>query len=192
MKIKLFFIILLSVLCLNSITAQKNSKKMTIAGTVLDAAKSPIVNAIVMIDGQKTNSLTDSNGKYKIKVNRNASKIGIFTFGNGIIEETIGGRALIDFKFGTYAFQQLPDQNISPVEEGLNVGYNHTKKKYVTTEVSKIDGTNKKYASYSSIYDMISREVAGVRIYNNAIVIHHGKFVGIVSGYYVGRIKKCH
>jgi len=153
------------------LSSQKNSTKITITGTALDVAKSPIVNAIIMIDNKKTSSITDSKGTYKIKVKSNASKIGIFTFGNGIIEEDINGRTLINFNFRTMASQQLPNQNIAPGEEGVNVGYGYVKKKYLTTQVSKIDGTDKKYASYSSIYDMIQREVSGVQVSGGTIII---------------------
>jgi TonB-dependent SusC/RagA subfamily outer membrane receptor len=175
MRTKLFFIILLSVLCINSISAQKKNTKITITGTVLDAAKSPIVNAIVMVDGQKTNSVTDSKGNYKIKVKPTASKVGIFTFGNGILEEVLDGRTRINFNFGTSASQQLPDQTIAPGEQGVGVGYATVKKKNLTTDVSKINGTNKKYASYSSISDMIQREVSGVRINGSSVIIQDSR-----------------
>jgi hypothetical protein len=175
MKIKLFLLILLTALCFNTISAQKNNKKITITGTVLDVAKGPIVNAIIMIDGQKTNSLTDSKGNYKIKVKRNALKIGIFTFGNGIFEEDINGRTRINFNFGTKANQQQPDQNIAPGEEGIGIGYANVKKKNLTTQINKIDGTDKKYASYNSIFDMIQREVSGVRFNGSSAIIQDSK-----------------
>jgi hypothetical protein len=62
MKVKLFFLVLLSALCITGLNAQKSNKKITITGTVLDASKKPIVNAIIMIDDQKTNSVTDEKG----------------------------------------------------------------------------------------------------------------------------------
>jgi TonB-dependent SusC/RagA subfamily outer membrane receptor len=196
MRIKIFFLILLSVLCLNSVTAQKNSKRMTITGSVVDVAKKPIVNAIIMIDNKKTNSITDSKGNYKIKVKSNASKIGIFTFGNGIIEEEINGRTRINFNFRTGTSRQLPDQDIAPGEEAINVGYKHVKKKNLNYPVSKIDGTNKKYASYSSIYDMIQREVSGVQVNGTTIVIQDSKNLWgyvpplfVVDGIYVDTIE---
>ena len=175
MRIKLYILILLSVLCINNINAQKNNKKITITGTVLDAAKSPIVNAIVMIDGERTNSVTDSKGNYKIKVKPDAIKIGIFTFGNGIKEEAINGRTQINLNFGISASKKLPDQNIAPGEEGVNTGYGSVKEKNLTNKISKIDGTNKKYASYSSISEMIQREVSGVRFSNGEYIIQDSK-----------------
>lgn len=174
MRTKIFFLILLSVLCINNISAQKN-KKITITGTVLGVDKRPITNAIIMIDNQKTNSLTDLKGTYKVKVKRKAVKIGIFTFGNGIREEDINGRTRIDFNFGTMAIQQPPDQNIEPGEEGVGTGYGIVKKKNLTTDVNKIDGTNKKYATYSSIADMIQREVSGARISGSSVIIQDSK-----------------
>lgn len=170
MKIKLIFIILLSAFCINSVNAQKNNKKITITGNVLNAAREPIANAIIMIDDQKTNSLTDSKGNYKIKVKPTASKIGIFTFGHGTAEEVINGRTQINFNFGTVATEPA-DQTIAPGEQGVNTGYGLVKQKNLTTDVHKIDGTNKKYASYNTISEMIRREVSGVRISGSSVII---------------------
>jgi outer membrane receptor protein involved in Fe transport len=41
--------------------------------------------------------------------------------------------------------------------------------------VSKIDGTNKKYAAYHSIKEMILREVAGVKIDGSSVIIQGSK-----------------
>ena len=192
MRIKIFFLILISVLCFSSLSAQKNNKKITITGTAINASKEPIVNAIIMIDGEKTNSMTDSQGNFKIKVKPTALKIGIFSFGNGIIEEDISGRTQIDFKFKNIGSQQPADKTIAPGEEGVGVGYTNVKKKNLTIDVNKIDGTDKKYATYSSMTDMIQREVSGVRISNGSVIIQDSKdFFGdvpaliIVDGVYM-------
>jgi iron complex outermembrane receptor protein len=110
-----------------------------------------------------------------------ASRIGIFTFGYGINEETINGRTEINFNFNTVPYQKLHDRSsgilidnvrtIPSGEESVDVGYAHIKKKYITTGISFIDGTNKKYASYSSVTEMILREVSGVRRMGNGIII---------------------
>lgn len=171
MKTILIFLILLSVISINSTYAQKNNKKITITGTVLDKTKGPIVNAIIMVDNQKTNIVTDASGNYKVKVKPTASVIGIFTFGSGIFEDSIKGRTKIDFNFGVAANQQTKDKSVEEGEQGVNVGYGLVKKKNVTTEITKIDGTDKKYASYPSIKDMIERQVSGVKINGSGEVI---------------------
>jgi TonB-dependent starch-binding outer membrane protein SusC len=190
MKIKLFFLIVLSFLSINSISAQ--NKKITITGTVLDAYKKPIVNAIIMIDDKKTNSVTDDKGNYKIKVKPPVTKIGVFTFCNGTAEEEISGRTQIDFNFENPSSQQPADQSIAPSDQAVNTGYGVVKKKNLTTDVNKIDGTNKKYASYANIADMIQREVSGCRLAGQSVVIQNsGDLFGsvpaliIVDGVYM-------
>jgi hypothetical protein len=175
MKMKTLFLILLAAVSFNSLNAQKSNKKLTITGTVLNADKAPIVNAIIMIDEQKTNSLTDANGNYKVKVKSSASKIGIFTFGYGTSEDSIKGRTQIDFNFGTTKAQKTTEKEITPGEQGVNTGYSVVKKKNLTTDVSKIDGANKKYAAYHSIREMILREVAGVKIDGSSVIIQGSK-----------------
>jgi TonB-dependent starch-binding outer membrane protein SusC len=170
MKTNLFILILISLFCFNNVNAQK---KITITGKVVDVNKGPIVNAIVMIDGEKTSSLTDANGEFKVKVKPTAVTIGILTFGNGIIEEAIGGRTEINIKFGTVSTNQV--QEVAPGQESVDMGYSHVKKKNTTTNVNKIDGSKKKYASYTNIYDMIQREVSGVKISGTTVVLQGSK-----------------
>lgn len=161
---------LMSFFCLNSLTAQKQSRKIIIKGTVHDVYRGPIANAIVMIDGKKTSELTDSKGSFSVKVNRNASRIGIFTFGNGVKEEFIDGRRVINIDFNT--FSSVKSDYNSEGEEAVNTGYSYVKKKNLTNNISKISGTKKDYSAYSSVFDMIQREVPGIRIIGNKILIH--------------------
>jgi TonB-dependent SusC/RagA subfamily outer membrane receptor len=161
MKTKLFFLFLLTVLCVNNLYAQKSNKKITIEGTVVDISNQPVVNAIIMIDNQKTNSTTDTKGNYKIKVKHKAGKIGIFTFGNGIYEEPINGRTRIDFTLNTQISLKEVNKKRPDNEEEINVGYGTVKQKNSTYQVAKIDAAYKKYATYNSIYDLIRGELGG-------------------------------
>ena len=194
MRSRLSLIIVLVLLPLSFLQAQKEGKKTEISGIVVDAGDNPIANAIVMIDGKNTSVVTDASGKYRIKVKSSASRIGIFTFNNGIKEEAIGGRNEINFKFGNSTGINSPvqDNEPRPGEEGINTGYSYIKKKNLSTDVSKIDGTKSKYGSYKSVYEMIEREVSGVKIIGNDIVLRDSKdFFGsvpallVVDGTYV-------
>jgi TonB-dependent SusC/RagA subfamily outer membrane receptor len=161
MKTKLFSLFLLTVLCINNAYAQKNNKKITLEGSVVDITNRPVVNAIIMIDNQKTSSTTDAKGNFKVRVKHNAGKIEIFTFGNGIYEETINGRTRIDFILNTQVTQKEVNKKRSDNEEEINVGYGTVKQKNSTYQISKIDTVYKKYAMYNSIYDLIRGELAG-------------------------------
>lgn len=159
---------------LAAVSAQKQPK-VTISGVVLDADNHPISNAIIMIDGVNTSSKTDIKGNYKVRVKAGAEKIGIFTFGSGIREEDIKGRTQIDIKFSTISAGAHVNEEIPNADEAVNTGYSVSKRKDVTTEISKIDATEKRYASYRSVNELIEREVSGVKVTNSGIIIQDSK-----------------
>lgn len=154
------------------LTAQRGNMKTTITGTVVDASLYPIADAILLIDGQKSNALTNSDGKYKVRVKRNAEMIGILTFRNGLIEVPIKGMTRINFQLSTNVAEQPYELNIDPCDEVVNIGYNSIKKKYLTTQSKKIYGSDRRFVPYSNIYEMIREKVAGVRVNGSEIIIH--------------------
>lgn len=180
MRIKTIILILLSVFFAGSLSAQKNSK-IAITGTVVDNNENPVVNAMIIVDGVKTDAMTDSKGAFKIKVKNDATKIGIISLINGLIEESIDGRTEINFKFSSSSIRQQADQVDSPGDEGVNTGYNYVKKKDLTSPMGKIDGTDKKYASYRTVSEMITRETSGVKYTQSGYIIQDSKnFFGSV------------
>jgi hypothetical protein len=167
MKIKILTCILLAVFSLSSVHAQK--KRITITGHVTDGTNSAVANAIVMLDGNKTSKVTNEKGFYKIKVKPENSTIGIFTYSSGVKQEPLDGRTTIDFTFEGSVSNQ-PGIN-DPGDEVIDIGYGKVKKRNLTSNVSKIDGTNPKYASYRNIYDMLRGEVPGVQVNGTSIRI---------------------
>lgn len=191
MKTKLFLLVCFSALCAVGF-AQADKGKSTIKGTVLDASGIPVRNAIIMIDGRETKSVTTTNGSYKVKVSPDAKTIGIFTFGNGMIGEDIEGRSEINFRFGS-AVQNT--EQAGPSEEAVNTGYGSERRKDLATDIDKIDGTDKKFASYADIYEMIQRECSGVTVSRGTIIIQdarnlqgHVPPLFVVDGTYVDDI----
>jgi TonB-dependent SusC/RagA subfamily outer membrane receptor len=171
MKSSYIICIIFLFLIFNSSYGQKSSKKFTINGVVLDANQKPVGDAIILIDNQKTNAVTDEKGVYKIRVYPKAKLISVFSFRNGVSEAEIGGRTVINFKLKASA-SSIKTEVVNPQnEETVNVGYGTTRKKEMTTETRKIDGTNKKYAAYQNIYDMIRGEFPGVQVTGKNIQI---------------------
>jgi len=170
MKSSIIFLFL--VIFAGNLNAQ-SSKKITITGTVLDVDQKPIAKAIIMIDDMKTDAVTNSEGVYKIKVKPTAAKIGVFTFGSGTSEDSIKGRTVVDFNFGVSRTGgiEVADQSVAPGEKGVNTGYGVIKQKNNLTQITTIDGTDNKYASYSNIYDLIQRECSGVQVQGRNIII---------------------
>lgn len=167
---KKVLLLIVAVLYFNSLSAQRPGKRIEISGTVLDVYHSPIGNALILVDNKKTNSVTDARGNFRIKVKSTASKIGVLTFGNGVFEQQIMGRTRINFNFSTMANQPSVLKPIAG-EQGVSAGYGTVKRKNLTTDVNSIDGSDKKYSTYSSISEMIMREVSGVRITGGDVII---------------------
>jgi TonB-dependent SusC/RagA subfamily outer membrane receptor len=169
MRTRIIFCLILAMISFNISSGQKAGKKVTITGHVVDGTQAYVANAIVMIDGKKTDTFTNAKGYFKIKVTPGSSTIGILTT-NGILEEPLDGRKTINFIFqGSVAAQ--PGVKTDPGDETVDIGYGSVKKKSMTGSVSKIDGTNPKYASYRSIYDMLRGEVPGVQVSGTSIRI---------------------
>ncbi|MCU0362684.1 MAG: TonB-dependent receptor plug domain-containing protein [Bacteroidales bacterium] len=172
-RLVLLTVFLLAACCM-VVTAQKQ-QKVTIAGVVLDADNNPIPNAIIMIDGVNTSSKTDTKGNYKVKTRADAQRIGVFTFGSGIREEDIKGRTNIDIRFSTISAAANTGDEIPRSDQGVNTGYSVSKRKDMTTEISAIDATEKRYSSYRSVAELIEREVAGVKVTNSGFIIQDSK-----------------
>jgi TonB-dependent SusC/RagA subfamily outer membrane receptor len=177
MKTKLLLLILFSFFSLYSVTAQKSSKKITISGFVVDKYQYPVANANILIDNENTNIVTDFKGYYKVKVNHSAHKISILTFMPDPKEEAIDGRKRINFTLDAGLPPQMNDQVNAADEERVNVGYGNIKKKNLTTSVNRIDGTQMKFASYNSIYDMIRGQVPGVQVNGKRIKIQNASSI---------------
>jgi TonB-dependent SusC/RagA subfamily outer membrane receptor len=170
MKTRFIIILLLALVAGTTASAQKPGKKIFITGEVRDMNKLPVPDAIIMIDNINTNILSDKNGSYKIKVKRSAQKISIVSPA-GLAEEVINGRTTINFSLKGSVLGQMNNQVSKPRDEEINVGYGSMKERDLTQSVGKINGTNSKYASYSSIYDMLKGEVAGVEVVGTSIKI---------------------
>jgi TonB-dependent SusC/RagA subfamily outer membrane receptor len=167
-KTLIFLTFLLAVSSQIDLAAQGNNKKSKITGIVKDINGNPIVNAIIMIDGNSTNSTTDSGGKYKIRVKNEAKMIGIISFEYGSIEDSIRGRTLIDFKF-TGEPKTTGIFEVGRENEYINVGYNSVKRKNLTNSVGTFEFKNKN-KTYSTIYDML-REIPGIIMRGNSVYL---------------------
>jgi TonB-dependent starch-binding outer membrane protein SusC len=184
MKFKITLVVLIAFLTLN-IHAQESRGKKTIKGTVVDVTGKPVVNAVVLVDGRETSEVTNHKGKYRLKVPADAETIGIKTYDNGLRGELITDRDVIDFTFSSEVLS--PDNVVTGYgDRPVNTGYNYVRKKDMTTHIRSVDGHNRKYSSYSNIFDMIQREFTGVRVSNGSVIIHNARNMqGFVPALYV-------
>lgn len=167
MKIRILLFAFLALSSLTVLNGQKPGKKILISGFVVDVSATPVADAIIMVDGEKTDIITDSKGYYKIKIRQENKKIGVFTPTGGIIEELIDGRKKIDFNLQI----TIPYKKTDQADEQVDIGYGRVNKKNLTSPVGKIDVTKSKYAGYSNIYEIIRQEVPGVEVNGKSVII---------------------
>ncbi|MCJ7446943.1 MAG: TonB-dependent receptor plug domain-containing protein [Bacteroidales bacterium] len=171
MRLKTFFLVLLCLV--TAVTAsygQKSKKKTIVSGHVTDINSRPVPGITIMVDNKNTNRITDDSGFYKIKIKPDAEIISIRLPSGQITKELIIGRTEINLSLPIDILSYTGIQK-DPGDEEINVGYGTVKRKDLTQQVGKIDGTNTKYASYTSIYEMISGEVPGVQVQGKSITI---------------------
>lgn len=170
MKLKVFLLILISVLSITVSSGQKTNKKIVISGLVTDAQLNPVTGALILIDGKNTNIFTNNQGFYKVRVRPDADSITILTFNNGISNVVINGRATINFTLGGPSTSQQNFQNKPGNDEVVNIGYGSVSQKNLLTPVSIIDGRNSKYGTYKNIYEIL-KGTPGVMVNGNSIKI---------------------
>ena len=168
MKIKVAFLVLLSILYISGADGQNKNKKIVVTGLVTDVRQKPLVGAMVLIDG--TNRTTNNNGIYKIRVWPDADSITIFTFTNGISTAAIKGRTNINFILAGSPLSQQNAGNWQSDNKQVNIGYGYVDQKNLVNSVSTVDGKNHKYAAYKDIYEIL-KGIAGVEVHGNSVLI---------------------
>lgn len=161
--------VLLSVI---SVSSFAGGGKLKIKGTVKDAAGNPVEKAVILADGMPTGVMTNVKGQYSVKVNKDAQSLGVIAPGNVVDADLINGRSKIDFKLSL----EVTGNVITPVfpgDEQVNTGYSTLERKYMTTQIDRVDGNARNYSTYSSVGEMIEREVSGVRYSNGSYIIHN-------------------
>lgn len=158
MKRGIIFLMILILPLSCNLFAQKPGKKYYITGQVIDVNDKPVSGAIVLIDNRNTEVVTDAKGMYKVRVKTDATRIAVFKPINGLIDEEINGRTIINFRLARETPLQTTEKQEKPDNEKMNIGYGYASKKELTTAVSKIEGQRKKFANYQNIYQMLQED----------------------------------
>jgi TonB-dependent SusC/RagA subfamily outer membrane receptor len=169
MKIKIMFLILLSVFLVTTVSGQKTNKKIVISGLVTDPSKRPVSGAMIIIDGKNTDVTTNGKGIYKVRVRPDADTLTVISFNNGVANVPIKGRTIIDFTLNGSGSSQYLQQKKGD-DEVVDVGYGNIKQRDLTTSVNKIDGKQGKYSTYRDIFEVL-RGTPGLVVSGTSIKI---------------------
>jgi len=172
MYLRVILIFLSAIIAFSPATAQKAKKKVTISGIVTDVSKNPVSGAMILIDNEYTNIVTNNKGFYKVKVKPVAQVITAFTFNQGRGEALIDGRTT--FNIALDRASGTPPQSVmnekAPGDE-VNIGYGTIDKKNLTTPVSSLQVQNSRFASYTNIYELMKGTLPGVQVSGTKVTI---------------------
>lgn len=171
MKTRIFILIVIALVAVGQAEGQKREKAVTVTGSVSDTTLSPIIGAVIVVDGLDTGVTTGKNGTFKVKVSPDAKSIGAYTTNLGSAITTFEGQDKITLILdGTQVMTNfVPGSTEGDME--INIGYGTAKRKNLTTDVGYIDAQDYSNSSYINIYDMIRGKVPGVQVTGNKITI---------------------
>lgn len=179
MKIKIILLIFLSFLYAGNSSGQKNKGKVIVSGIVSDTLQRPLSGALILIDGKRTNSFTNNDGVFRVKVRPGADSITILAPGNRMSTVPIMGRTRIDFILDVTDLSLQSVQNNEANEKQVDIGYGSVRQKDLLTPVSTIDGKGNKYDNYKNIFEIL-KGTPGVIVRGNSVQI--GGPSSIMSG----------
>jgi TonB-linked SusC/RagA family outer membrane protein len=131
--------------------------QLKVSGTITDSNKDPLIGVNIKVAGEKTGTISDSNGKYTIQV-PNATSALVFSYiGYKTVEKTVGTNTQINLSL---------DEETKNIDEVVVVAYGTQKKSHLTGAVSSIKGEKLDEIPVSSIGQALQGKLAGVQIQN--------------------------
>ena len=147
--------VLITLLCLYGFThsAAAISETIHVNGIVVDKDKVPMAGVMVIIKGQETGTMTDTEGRFFIDV---PSPDSILSF------EMIGYRKQ-EIKVGRQInFYIILEEEISELDEVVVVGFGTQKRLSVVGSIEDIDSRNLQLGTQRSLSNNLAGQLAGV------------------------------
>jgi TonB-dependent SusC/RagA subfamily outer membrane receptor len=171
MKLRLFLLLIISVLIVPNTDAQKSNRKFTVSGYVKDSNDKPIVGAMILLDNINTGKVTDKNGFYKLKVKPDNKILSVFTSYGASTSIPIEGHTVISFLLDKSSFLQNEIQNKVEPDVVLDTGYGVVKKDLSPLSIDKINVTEIDYSSFNNIYDLLRSKAPGIDVIGNKVYV---------------------
>ena len=134
------------------------AQKITVTGQVLDASDGQPLIGVGVIPSTGGGTITDYDGNYVIKVEKNAS-LTFSTLGYVSATEPVNGRTVINVSLS-------PDSEA--LDEVVVLGYTSQKKAELSSSVVSIEGEKLRDVSTPDVGNMLQGKVAGVVVMNGS------------------------
>lgn len=132
--------------------------KMTVSGTVTDAAGLPLIGVNVSEKGTSTGSITDIDGKYSLSVSGRTAVLSFSYIGYVTYETTVGNNTRINVKLV---------EDTQNLDEVVVIGYGTQSKKDLTGAVGSVSQSKMENTAVVGIGNNLQGKLAGVQITQN-------------------------
>lgn len=173
MKIKVLFLIVVSLIAGNHLMAQKKNRKLSLSGYVTDENKNPVKGAMIFVDKKDSHISTGDNGFFSIKIRPKATVVSVITMDNRVANEFIEGRSSINLIVARPDSTRLRILNKTDnrQNEVIDMGIMTVKSRNRSTSANKPTISENEKIAYRSIYEMIKGRVPGVEVNGTSIRI---------------------
>lgn len=152
-KIKFIFVLLFTSTFFYQVQAQTT---VEVTGLILDADfKEPMVFANVVEKGTNTGTVTDSDGRFSLKVRNTNATLVISFMGFKTKEVALNGRTDVTIEL---------DSDSSVLDDVVVVGYGTVKKSDLTGSIATISGKDIQKVPIANVSEALTGRLAGVQI----------------------------
>ncbi len=151
-RLSILIMVLMMVLPLSSYAQQR-----LVQGVVLDNLGEPLIGAGVMVQGTRTGTTTDIDGKFSLQASPKDKLVVSFLGYQDVVIEAASTNLKVVLQ---------PDSNF--IEETIVVGYGARKKATVTGAISAVNNKEIAVTKNENVVNMLSGKIPGVRITQNS------------------------
>ncbi len=151
-KFRIGMLLLGALLLLTGLPARAQSK---VGGLVVDESSLPLVGAVVMEQGTSSNTITDLDGRFELKVSSPSAKVIVSFF--GYEDVVLAGNA------GTEVEVRMTPQSLS-LDETVVVGYGSMTRRDITSAIGSFKPKPSERRDVMTVDQMLQGRIAGVNI----------------------------
>ena len=130
-------------------------------GKVMDFNDNPIEGAVIFLDKEKTDAITNSRGFFEVMVPEGVKEINIISEEYGLLTSAYAGNPKMNFVYLNY--------EADPEEiEKASIGYGDVARKDLTYSIQNLKIEDRdQVKGFNTIYDLIRARVPGVVVTDN-------------------------
>jgi len=136
-----------------SLQSYSQDAQNRVAGTIVDAAKVPIIGATVIEKGTMNGTVTDFNGQFELELTQSPATLQIRMVGYSTLEVAAEPEMELTLK-----------EDVQMLDELVVIGYGSVKKEDLTGSVSAIKAEEINRGAVNSSYELLRGKVSGVLV----------------------------